>query len=38
MSSQNISIFRIQLYFFGGTNINLSKIILIDPKFRSILV
>ena len=30
MGSQNIGIFRIQFDFFGGTNINLSKIILID--------
>ena len=30
MSSQDISILRIQFDFFSGTNINLSKIILID--------
>ena len=30
MGSQNISIFGIQFDFFGSTNINLGKIILID--------
>ena len=30
MGSQNIGIFGIQFDFFGSTNINLGKIILID--------